>query len=39
VTFHGVNTATQFKHMRELVPDAYRAFLDFNSKAFAEGAG
>jgi AhpD family alkylhydroperoxidase len=38
VTFHGVNTAKQFKHMRELVPDMYRAFLDFNGKAFAEGA-
>ena len=36
--FHGVNTAKQFKHMRELVPAAHSAFLDFNGKAFAEGA-
>ncbi len=36
--FHGVDTATQFKHMRELAPDAFRAFLDFNGKAFADGA-
>ena len=38
MTFHGVDTAKQFKHMRELVPDAFRAFLDFNGKAFADGA-
>jgi AhpD family alkylhydroperoxidase len=38
MTFHGVDMAKQMKHMRELVPDAYRAFLEFNGKAFAEGA-
>ena len=38
MTFHGVDTAKQFKHMRELAPEAFRAFLDFNGKAFAEGA-
>ena len=38
MNFHGVNAAKQFKHMRELVPDAYGAFLEFNGKAFAEGA-
>jgi len=36
--FHGVNTAKQFKYMRELVPNAFRAFLEFNDTAFAEGA-
>jgi AhpD family alkylhydroperoxidase len=36
--FHGVDAATQFKRMRELVPDAYRAFLEFDKQAFAEGA-
>jgi AhpD family alkylhydroperoxidase len=38
MTFHGVDMAKHMKHMRELVPDAYRAFLEFNGKAFAEGA-
>jgi AhpD family alkylhydroperoxidase len=36
--FHDVDTNTQFKRMRELVPDAYRAFLEFDQKAFKEGA-
>ena len=36
--FHGVNVATQFKRMRELVPEAYRAFLDFDKLAFKDGA-
>jgi len=36
--FHGVDVKTQFKRMRELVPETYRAFLEFDSKAFAEGA-
>ena len=36
--FHGVDAAKQFKHMRELVPEQYRAFLDFDGKVFAEGA-
>jgi AhpD family alkylhydroperoxidase len=35
---HGVDVAKQFKRMRELAPDAYRAFLEFDSKAFAAGA-
>ncbi|MBI3767710.1 MAG: carboxymuconolactone decarboxylase family protein [Deltaproteobacteria bacterium] len=38
MTFHGVNAAKQFKYMRELVPEAYRAFLEFDGKVFAEGA-
>jgi AhpD family alkylhydroperoxidase len=37
-TFHGVDAAKQFKHMRKVVPEAYQAFLDFDSKVFAEGA-
>lgn len=36
--FHGVDTPTQFKRMRELAPDAYRAFLEFDTKAFTDGA-
>ena len=36
--FHGVDVPTQFKRMRELSPEAYRAFLEFDAKAFAEGA-
>jgi AhpD family alkylhydroperoxidase len=36
--FHGVEVTTQFKRMRELVPEAYRAFLDFDKLAFKEGA-
>jgi AhpD family alkylhydroperoxidase len=36
--FHDVDVAKQFKRMRELAPEAYRAFLDFDSKAFAAGA-
>ena len=38
MAFHGVDTSKQFKRMRELTPEAYRAFLDFDGKAFAEGA-
>jgi AhpD family alkylhydroperoxidase len=38
MTFHGVDTAKQFKHMRELAPEPYRAWLEFNGKAFADGA-
>jgi AhpD family alkylhydroperoxidase len=38
MTFHGVDVAKQFKRMRELAPEAYRSFLDFNGKAFAAGA-
>ena len=36
--FHGVNVATQFKRMRELVPETYRAFLEFDKSAFKDGA-
>ena len=36
--FHGVDVATQFKRMRELVPESYRAFLEFDQKAFKDGA-
>ncbi len=36
--FHGVDVRTQFKKMRELVPEAYRAFLEFDQKAFKDGA-
>ena len=36
--FDGVDVATQFKRMRELAPDAYRAWLDFDRKAMADGA-
>src|SRR5690348_11889817 len=36
--FHGVEVKKQFKRMRELAPEAYRAFLEFDGKVFAEGA-
>jgi len=36
--FHGVDVKKQFKRMRELAPEAYRAFLDFDNKVFAEAA-
>ncbi len=36
--FHDVDVKTVFRRMRELAPDAYRAWLEFDSKAFAEGA-
>ena len=38
MVFHGVDVKKQFRRMRELVPEAYRAFLEFDGKAFAEGA-
>ena len=38
MTFHGVDVPRQFRRMRELAPEAYRAFLDFDGKAFAAGA-
>jgi AhpD family alkylhydroperoxidase len=38
MTFHGVDVSKQFKRMRELAPEAYRAFLDFDKKAFDAGA-
>src|SRR5437867_11902603 len=36
--FHGVDAKKQFRRMRELAPEAYRAFLEFVGKAFADGA-
>ena len=36
--FHDVDVKTQFKKMRELVPESYRAFLEFDQKAFKDGA-
>ena len=36
--FHGVDVPRQFKRMRELAPDAYRAWLEFDTKAFEPGA-
>jgi len=36
--FHGLDVPTQFKKMRELVPEAFRAFLEFDQKAFKDGA-
>ena len=36
--FHGVDVKTQFKRMRELAPETYRAFLEFDQKAFKDGA-
>ena len=38
MTFHGVDVKTQFKRMRELAPDVYRAWLEFDGKAFSAGA-
>ena len=36
--FHGVDVARQFKRMRELAPEPYRAWLEFDKKAFTPGA-
>jgi len=36
--FHGVDAKKQFKRMRELAPEVYRAFLEFDGKALADGA-
>ena len=36
--YHGVDIPKQFKRMRELAPETYRAFLEFDGKAFAAGA-
>ena len=38
MVFHGVDVRKQFKHMRELAPEAYKAWLEFDGKAFADGA-
>jgi hypothetical protein len=36
--FHGVDGKKQFKRMRELAPEAYRGFLEFDAKVFKDGA-
>ena len=36
--FHGVDVSRQFKRMRELAPEPYRAWLEFDKKAFEAGA-
>ena len=36
--FHDVDVPRQFKRMRGLAPDAYRAWLEFDKKAFEPGA-
>src|SRR5437867_4290783 len=36
--FHGVDAKKQLKRMRDLAPESYRAFLEFDGKAFADGA-
>ena len=38
MVFHGVDVAKQFRRMRELAPEAYAAFLEFDGKVFKEGA-
>jgi AhpD family alkylhydroperoxidase len=38
MNFHGVDVKTQFKKMRELAPETFRAFLEFDQKAFKDGA-
>ncbi len=36
--FHGVDTRAQFKKMRELAPELFKAFVEFDQKAFKDGA-
>jgi AhpD family alkylhydroperoxidase len=36
--FHGVDVKARFARMRELAPEAFRAFLEFDQKAFKDGA-
>ena len=38
MVFHGVDVHKQFKRMRELAPEAYSAFLEFDGKVFKDGA-
>ena len=38
MVFHGVDVGRQFKRMRELAPEVYRSWLDFDRKAFEAGA-
>ena len=37
MVFHGVDVKRQFKRMRDLAPEAYRSWLEFDRKAFADG--
>jgi AhpD family alkylhydroperoxidase len=36
--FHGVDVKKQFKRMRELAPEPYRAFLAFEATVWKDGA-
>jgi AhpD family alkylhydroperoxidase len=36
--FHGVDISKQLKRLRELNPEPFRAFLEFDKQAFAAGA-
>jgi AhpD family alkylhydroperoxidase len=36
--FHGLDVKTQFTRMRELAPEAFKAFVEFDQKAFKDGA-
>jgi len=36
--FHDVDVKRQFKRMREFAPEPYRAWLEFDRKAFEPGA-
>jgi AhpD family alkylhydroperoxidase len=38
MTFHGVDIRKQMKRMRELAPEAFQSFLEFDRKAFADAA-
>ena len=38
MTFHGVDARTQFKRMRELAPELFKSFVEFDQKAFRDGA-
>jgi AhpD family alkylhydroperoxidase len=38
MVFHGVDVHKQFKRMRELAPEVYSAFLEFDGKVFRDGA-
>ena len=36
--FHGVDVKSVFKRMRELAPEPYRRWLEFDREAFKDGA-
>ena len=36
--FHGVDVRKQFKRMRELAPEQYKAFIDFEDAVWKDGA-